>query len=45
MGKEVVRNAKVFFEATSKLPPYERDQIWAEALHYARLGKWSQIPL
>ena len=40
MGQEVVRAAKVFIKETSNLPPYERDQIWAEALHYAPVRAW-----
>ena len=44
MGQEVVRAAKVFIKETSNLPPYERDQIWAEALHYAQLEEWNKIP-
>ena len=44
MDIEAVDAVTKFIASTSGLPQHERDQIWAEALHYARLGEWSRFP-
>lgn len=44
MDLEAVDAAKAFIASSSRLSERERSQIWAEALHYARLGEWSRFP-
>ena len=44
MSNSTRKAVQAFIEKTAELPEYERSQVWAEALHYARIGQISQIP-
>ena len=44
MNQEAIETVKKFIQKTAEMPEYERDQVWAEALHYARLGIGSKFP-
>ena len=44
MNNEAADAGRKFIERTAPLPEYERSQVWAEAMHYSRLGNWDQFP-